>query len=193
MSQLQLFFELGLKHVLDWNAYDHVLFIIVLIGAYSFKDWRKVLWFVTLFTLGHTLSLVLSSYGVISANNAIVEFLIPVTILVTAIFNLFTAGKGGRNEQVGVLYAATIFFGIIHGLGFSSYFKMLVSGQEKLVPLLGFAGGIEVAQVIVVLVVLILSFLFQTVFRFNKRDWVLVMSSIVIGVVIPMLQRTWLW
>ena len=193
MSQLQLFFELGLNHVLDINAYDHVLFLIVLVVAYTFNDWKKVLWLVTLFTLGHTLSLVLAAYGVIRVNVGLVEFLIPVTIAFAAFYNAFTAGKTAKSNRYGVLYALTLIFGIIHGLGFSNYFKMMAPNDDTFLPLLGFALGVEAAQIIVVFIVLLLSVLFQTVFRFNKRDWTLFMSAVVIGVVIPMLISTWPW
>src|SRR5690606_18959429 len=124
----------------------------------------------------------------------LVEFLIPLTILLTAIFNLFTAGKKANNGRINVLYVATLFFGLIHGLGFSTYFKM-ISGNtsEKILPLIEFALGIEAAQIIVVLIVLLLAFIFQSIFRFSKRDWVLVISSIVIGFAIPMLVENIFW
>ena len=194
MSQFWLYFNLGLEHVLDWQAYDHVLFIAVLVAAYTFSEWKKIVWLVTLFTLGHTLSLALSTFEVVMVKSQLVEFLIPLTILLTAIFNLFTAGKKASNGRINVLYVATLFFGLIHGLGFSTYFKM-ISGNtsEKILPLIEFALGIEAAQIIVVLIVLLLAFIFQSIFRFSKRDWVLVISSIVIGFAIPMLMGSIFW
>ena len=185
--------KLGLTHVLDINAYDHILFLIALTVPYTFKDWKKVLWLVTVFTIGHSVSLLLGSYNVISVNSAWVEFLIPVTILLTALFNVFTAGKGARKEKMGINFFVTLFFGLIHGLGFSGFFRMNVEGRDnKLVTLLEFALGVEAAQIIIVLAVLLLGFLIQTVFRFNKRDWVMVISSIVIGVALPILRDTYL-
>lgn len=186
MSDFWLYFNLGFHHVLDWKAYDHILFLIVLCAAYSFSSWKKLLILVTLFTLGHSLSLLLASYNVVSVSGKVIEFLIPITILVVAIFNLFTAGKEKTMEKMRVLYIATIFFGLIHGLGFASFFKELNTTNE-FVPLLELALGIEAAQIIVVIGILIIAFIFQTVFRFNKRDWVLVVSSLVIGMAIPML------
>lgn len=192
MSDFWLYFNLGLHHVLDWKAYDHILFLIVLCAAYSFSSWKRLLILVTLFTIGHTLSLLLASYNVVSVSGKVIEFLIPVTILVTAIFNLFTAGKEKKIEKMGIFYVVTIFFGLIHGLGFASFFNALDSGGH-LLPLLEFALGIEAAQIIVVIVILIIAFIFQTIFRFNKRDWVLVVSSLVIGMVIPMLMENWIF
>ena len=186
--------EYGINHVLDINAYDHVLFLIVLTIPYVFKNWKRVLLLVSVFTLGHTLSLTLAAYGAVSVSGKLVEFLIPVTILIVALFNVFTAGKGAQKEKVGILFISTLFFGLVHGLGFAREFKMFVgSSDSKLVPLLEFALGIEIAQVIIVFIVLFLGFLFQTIFRFSKRDWIMVVSSIVVGLVIPMLLNTKIW
>lgn len=183
--------QYGIHHVLDINAYDHILFLIVLTVPYLFKDWKRVLLLVSTFTLGHTLSLVLAVYGVISVNANLIEFLIPVTIMVVALYNVFTAGKKAQNEKVGILFFSTLFFGLIHGLGFAREFKMFVGKAEsKLIPLLEFALGIEIAQIIIVFVMLFLGFICQTIFRFNKRDWVMVISAIVVGLVIPMLLHS---
>ena len=180
--------QYGVNHVLDINGYDHVLFLIVLTIPYLFKDWKRVLVLVSVFTLGHTLSLVLAAYNVVSVNGKLVEFLIPITILIVAVFNVFTAGKKAKSEKIGVIFFSTLFFGIVHGLGFAREFKMMVGGAEnKLMTLIEFALGIEFAQIIIVFVVLFIGFLMQTVFRFSKRDWIMVVSAIVIGLVIPMI------
>ena len=195
MSEFWIYFQIGLRHVLDIKAYDHVLFLIALTVPYSFKDWKRVLILISIFTLGHTISLLLSVFGIIMIKAVFVEFLIPITILVTAFFNLFTAGKSSKKESISIIGFITLFFGIIHGLGFSNYFKSILTGsaKEKLIPTLEFALGIEAAQIIVVLIVLILSFAVQTIFRFSKRDWTLVMSSFVIGVVLPMIIESEIW
>jgi len=195
MSEFWIYFNTGLRHVLDINAYDHVLFLIALIVPYAFKDWKRVLILVTLFTAGHTLALLLSVYKIVSVRIDLVEFLIPITIFATAIFHLFTAGKTGKKESISFVSFVTLFFGIIHGLGFSNYFKTILPGDasDKLLPLLEFALGIEAAQMIVVLIVLIFSYIVQTIFRFSKRDWTLVMSAFVAGVVIPMIIESEIW
>ncbi|MEW5674726.1 HupE/UreJ family protein [Flavobacterium enshiense] len=195
MSEFLTYFNIGLRHVLDINAYDHVLFLIALVTPYAFKDWKRVLILVSLFTLGHTLSLLLSVYGVVIIQASLIEFLIPITILVTALFHLFTAGKSGKNESITFVALVTLFFGIIHGLGFSNYFKTILPGSasDKLLPLLEFALGIEAAQIIVVIIVLLLSYIVQTFFRFSKRDWTLVISAFVVGVVLPMIIQSEIW
>lgn len=192
MSDFWLYFNLGLEHVLDWNAYDHVLFLIVLCAGYTFASWKRMLILVTLFTVGHTISLLLANYAIVKVSSAVIEFLIPITILVTALYNVMTAGKTKRNETPWVLFMTTLFFGLIHGFGFAGYFKM-ISEDQDIIHLLEFALGIEAAQIIVAFLVLVLAFIVQTIFRFNKKDWMLVISSIVIGLVIPMLQENWIF
>jgi hypothetical protein len=180
--------EIGVSHVLDINAYNHVLFLMVLTIPYMFKDWKRVITLVSLFTLGHTLSLVLAAYNVVAVSGVLVEFLIPITILVMAVYNIFTAGKGAQKERIGLLFLTSLFFGLIHGLGFARQFHMLADGStNKLILLLEFALGIEIAQIIIVFIVLFVGYVIQTIFRFSKRDWVMVLSSIVVGLVIPML------
>lgn len=197
MSEFWLYFETGLRHVLDINAYDHILFLIVLTVPYTFKDWKNVLLLVTIFTIGHTLSLMLSVYGVITVKSAIIEFLIPITILITAVFNIFKSGKKSAkgNTSLNFVSIVTLFFGVIHGLGFSNYFKLVLdkNTNDKLLPLLEFALGIETAQIIIVLAVLIIAYILQEFFRLNRRDWVLVTSAFVAGVVIPMITNNEIW
>lgn len=193
MSQFWLYFRLGLEHVLDWNAYDHILFLIVLVAAYSFHTWKRVLWLVTIFTLGHTISLFLSVYEIVIVDSTWVEFLIPLTILITAVFNMINARKKESKNNISILYLTTAFFGIIHGLGFSTYFKMIASGTDSVfLPLLEFALGIETAQIIVVLCVMIVGFILQNMLRVKRRDWILVISALVIGIILPILKENYL-
>jgi len=186
MDDFWFYTNYGVNHVLDVNGYDHVLFLIVLAIPYLFKDWKRVLLLVSVFTIGHTFSLLLAAYNVVSIEADLVEFLIPVTILIVAIYNVFKAGK--KTRKIAVLFISTLFFGLIHGLGFAREFTMLIGkAEQKIIPLLEFALGIEIAQVIVVFLVLFIGFLLQTVFRISKRDWIMVISAIVVGLVIPML------
>jgi hypothetical protein len=195
MSDFWIYFEVGVRHVLNIFSYDHVLFLIALSVPYVFKDWKKILILVSLFTLGHTLALFLSVYEIIVVKVDIIEFLIPITILITAFFHLFTVGKTVKNNSISIVGVITLFFGIIHGLGFATYFKSIIGGttDSKLLPLLEFATGIEAAQIIVVLIALIAAYCVQTLFRFSKRDWTLVTSSFVIGVVLPMIIESKIW
>jgi HupE / UreJ protein len=191
MSEFFAFFQVGLRHILDLNSYDHFLFLIVLTVPYAFKDWKRVLILISIFTLGHTLSLILSIFEVITVKAQLIELLIPITILITALINYYKAGKNLKNESLSTSGFLTLFFGIIHGLGFSNYIKTLLSGEptDKLLPTLYFSIGIEAAQILAVVAVLLLSLVVQSFFRFSRRDFILVASSFVIGVVIPLLLK----
>ncbi len=194
MDNFIFFLKQGVYHVLDWNAYDHLLFLIALAVIYEFRNWKKVLWLITLFTLGHTFTLILAAYKIVSVNSNWIEFLIPVTIIITAIVNILFVKSTTKNTKTNTNLIFALFFGLIHGLAFAGGFKMLIGKSEsKLIPLLEFALGIEMAQLIIVFIVLLVGFIFQTIFRFSKRDWVLIISSIVIGVTIPILRGAVFW
>lgn len=194
MDNFIFFLKEGLFHVLDWNAYDHILFLIALVVVYDFKNWKKVLWLISLFTIGHTFSLILATYKIVLVSSNWVEFLIPLTILITAAVNVFYARKVSKKTKTNANLFFALFFGLIHGLGFSSYFKLLIgTSNNKLMPLLEFALGIEFSQIIIVFIILLLGFIFQMFFRFSKRDWVIIISSIVIGVTLPMLKEAIFW
>jgi hydrogenase/urease accessory protein HupE len=193
MEDFLLYFKMGLHHVLDFSAYDHILFLIVLAVVFTNFQWKKVIWLVTLFTIGHSVTLALSAYGVLKVPMDLIEFLIPLTIFITGIINIITAkSKNTKKGNINLLLA--LFFGLIHGLGFSNYFKMMVGQEEdKLFPLIEFALGIELAQVIIVIGILILGMILQNFLRVDRRDWVLVCSSIVIGFSIQMMIDRVFW
>lgn len=194
MSQFWNFFNQGLGQALNWQAIDHILFLIVVVAAISFTDWVRLLWLVTLFTAGHILAIALSTYNIIMVQGRLVYFLIPLTIFFTALFSLFTAGKNRSDGKFQVFYFISLFLGVIYGLGFSANFQsMTADGSAKLLPLLEYGLGLQVGQIIVVLMVLILSFIVQTIFRFSKRDWVMAISSIVMGFMIPGLLENKFW
>jgi len=195
MQDFWVFFSIGLHHVLDINGYDHVLFLIALTVPYLAKDWKRILVLVTIFTVGHSLALVLSVFNFVKVNADLVEFVIPITILLTAFYNLIHAGKPMPKENLNFISITTLFFGIIHGLGFSNYFKSILSGEaiDKLPNLFEFAVGIEAAQIGVVVAVLLISFVVQTLFKFSKRDFTLTASAFVIGVVLPIIIENPVW
>jgi hypothetical protein len=192
MEDFWLYLKLGFDHVLDWGAYDHVLFLTALVASYTFHQSKKVIWLVTLFTIGHVVSLAISAFGLIRVDSTIIEFLIPVSIIFTAVYSIFKSGK--PKGKINLLYFITFFFGLVHGFGFSIYFNMLAQGSDNLLLMLvEFALGIELAQIIVVFIVLLLGFIVQNIFRFSKRDWILVISSLVLGMTIPILVGNWIF
>jgi len=181
----------GVFHVLHLNAYDHILFLIVLSVPYALKDWKRILLLISMFTLGHCVALALTAYNVITVNSKLIEFLIPITILCIGLFNVFTSGKKSHGKTIGILFFVTLFFGLIHGFGFSSTFeKMITASESKVLALLEIGLGIEIGQLLVAFIVMFLSFLCQTIFRFSKRDWIMVTSAIVVGFVLPMLIKS---
>jgi len=193
MNEFIFYFKMGLFHVLDIRAYDHILFLIVLTVVYLFKQWTKVLWLITLFTIGHSITLALSAYNILNINSNLVEFLIPLTIFITGLMNVLTAKKASVGKENQNLFFA-LFFGLIHGLGFSNYFKIMIGKtSDKLVPLIEFAVGVEAAQIIIVLVILLIGTLVQSIFGVNRRDWILIISSIVIGFAFQMMINRVFW
>ena len=186
--------QYGIDHVLDINGYDHVLFLILLTVAYGFESWKQLLVLVTAFTLGHTLALLLAAYGVLNIDDALVEFLIPVTIALAAVYNIIDGGKSVKSKGASWLFLITLCFGVVHGLGFGREFKLFIGkSDEKLRPLVEFALGIEIAQLIIVFLVLLLGLVTQVVFGRNRRDWILVVSALVLGLVVPILKANIFW
>ncbi len=193
MDDFKLFIELAFKHVLDWEAYDHILFFIVLAVVYNFNDWKKALWLITFFTIGHTATLGLATYEIVNIPRNVIEFLIPLTIFITAAVNIFTLNrKNFHQSNINVFFA--FFFGLIHGLGLSGFLKMTLEDNEsKWLPLLEFALGVELAQIVIVIIIMIAGYIALNFLRIKKRDWVLALSAIVIGIVIPMLTERKFW
>ena len=195
MSDFWIYVEIGLKHVLDIKAYDHVLFLIALTAAHSMKEWKRLLLLISVFTVGHTLALLLSVFNLLVINENLIEFLIPVTILITAVLNFITLKKSSITKSINSAAVITLFFGVIHGMGFSNYFKAILPGNsaDKILPLCEFSIGIEAAQMTVVLTILLFSYIAQTIFKLSKRDFTLVVSAFIVGVVVPMIIENNLW
>ena len=193
MEDFLFYVELGLGHVLDFNAYDHILFLVVLAIPFTFRLWKQILTLVTIFTLAHCLSLAFSVYEMVEVNVAWIEFLIPITILVTALFNIKEVIKKDTALNFKLQSAATAFFGLIHGFGFSNYFKMLMAGEEnKLNPLLWICHrNRSIFQIVIIIGVLFLAFLLVERLRLPKRYFVLGTSIIVILISLPMIYTTW--
>jgi hypothetical protein len=193
MDDFMLYFKMGLNHVLDFSAYDHILFLIVLAVIFVYNQWKKVLWLVTLFTIGHSITLALSAYEVLKIKTNLIEFLIPLTIFITGVFNIIIVNKTSKGkENLNLLFA--LFFGLIHGLGFSSYFKMMVGQEEyKLLPLVEFALGIEIAQIIIVLSILSIGTFILSIKKITRKHWVSVCSSLVILISIKMMFERVFW
>ncbi|MBK9152381.1 MAG: HupE/UreJ family protein [Saprospiraceae bacterium] len=152
MGIFESYLHLGIEHILDPNAYDHILFVLTLCSVYVLKDWKKILILVTAFTVGHSLTLALASLQIIKINTKIVEILIPVTIIITALYNIMRVSRSSDvNSTIHWNYLMALFFGFIHGMGFSNYFRAILGNEESItIPLLAFNLGVETGQLAIV-------------------------------------------
>ncbi len=194
MSEFALYFGLGKDHILDANGYDHILFVIALCTLYSLHQWKRVLVLVTAFTLGHSVTLALATLDIINVNAPLIEFLIPVTILITAVSNIARKKQGndGPGLQLNYIYAA--FFGLIHGMGFSTFLKSILGRDESIVTqLLAFNLGLELGQIIIVAFFLVLGYVLIDIFGVNRRDWKLVISSAIAGIALILVKDAIFW
>ncbi|RKQ50548.1 HupE/UreJ protein [Roseivirga pacifica] len=194
MSQFGIYFDLGREHILDINGYDHILFVIALCVIYQLQDWKKVLILVTAFTIGHSITLALSTLQIVSFRTDIVEFLITVTIFITAFVNLFRTKSALTPSNFNINYFFALFFGLIHGLGFSTYLKSMLGREDSIVtPLLAFNLGLELGQLIIVLFFMVAAFVFVSLFNVSRRDWNLVISSAVAGIALTLMIDARFW
>ena len=185
MQDFGFYFEIGWRHIISADALDHQLFIAALAAIYLLKDWKQVLVLVTAFTLGHSLTLALSVYDVIRFNSKWVEFLIPLTIVITSLTNLLQKKFTARSVRIN--YFLALLFGLVHGMGFANNIRFMLAGDQGLGwRLFGFNPGLEVGQIAVVAVLLLLAHLVVNVFRANRREWVIFLSAAVFSLSLVM-------
>lgn len=190
MSEFQLYFILGKDHILDYaNGYDHILFVLALCAVYIIADWKQILILVTAFTIGHSMTLALATLNLISVETRWIEFLIPLTILITAVSNLFKKEGGPRSTGIHVNYVLALFFGLIHGLGFSNYLRALLGKEKEIImQLFAFNVGLEFGQIIIVGIFLVVSFIAINLAGCSRRDWKMVISSAVAGMALLLMK-----
>ncbi len=178
MGDFGFYFRLGWEHIISVDALDHQLFIAALAAIYLLSDWKQVLILVTAFTIGHSLTLALSVLDIVRFPTNWVEFLIPVTIVVTAISNLFQKKFTKRSTRIN--YFLALLFGLIHGMGFANTLRFMLAKDQNLGwSLFGFNVGLEAGQIVVVLVLLLVAHFIVNIARANRRDWVIFLSSAV--------------
>ncbi len=179
------YFILGLDHIANLKGYDHIIFLVTLCATFSIAEWKKVLILVTAFTLGHTATLALATLEVVTVNATLIEILIPVTILITAISNIV---QKKNSHFMWLQYSFALFFGLIHGLGFSNYLRMLLTREQGIaMPLFGFNVGVEAGQILIVVAIMLISALVLRSSSFAKRDWVMLLSGIGLGTSVIMI------
>jgi hypothetical protein len=183
MSTFQLYLTLGLQHIADFKGYDHILFIIILCAVYQLRHWKKILILITAFTIGHSLSLVMATFNLIKISGEWIEFLIPVTILFTALGNIFQRKEYYSESHHRYKYTLALFFGLIHGLGFSNYLRALLSEEDNIIaPLFSFNLGIELGQIIIVSAFILTGIILINGMKAKARDWNMVISGAGIGI-----------
>ncbi|WP_009034985.1 HupE/UreJ family protein [Indibacter alkaliphilus] len=193
MGQFQLYFQLGIQHILDLAGFDHILFVVALCALYVLRDWKKIIILVTAFTIGHSITLALATLQLLKVNSDLIEFLIPLTIVITALSNIFKPKPStGRGIQINYFFA--LFFGLIHGLGFSNYLRSLLGKEASIFqPLLAFNLGLEVGQLVIVAIFMTASSILIGIAGINRKDWTLVISAIVLGMAFMMMLDAKYW
>lgn len=176
MQDFLFYLNLGWEHIISLDALDHQLFVLALMAIYSYSDWKKILVLVTAFTIGHSVTLALSILDIVRVPSAWVEFLIPLTIVLTALGNILMKNK--KQSQNKTNYYLALFFGLIHGMGFANTARVMIAKSQSIfLPLLGFNIGLEIGQIVIVLAILILLFILLNLFKVNRKDWILFVSS----------------
>lgn len=185
MQDFLFYLNLGWEHIISLDALDHQLFVLALVAVYSYNDLKKLLIIITAFTIGHSITLALSVLDVVRVPSEWVEFLIPLTIAITALDNIVMRGK--QKSLIRMNYYLALFFGLIHGLGFANIARVMLAKEQSIfLPLLGFNIGLELGQIVVVLFILILLFICLKVFRINQKDWIMFFSSGVFSLALKM-------
>ena len=190
MSDFAFYFTSGWHHIISWAALDHILFIIALTAVYVAANFKQVLILVTAFTIGHSLTLALSVYDIIRFDEKWVEFVIPCTIIATALLNF--AARDFKPKALRLNYFLALFFGLVHGMGFANTIRfMLAKDQSVAMPLLSFNIGLEAAQIVLVAVILLAGYLVVDKLKANSKWWVWALSAIALIIAINMAIQRW--
>lgn len=185
------YFQFGIEHITDFEGYDHMLFLLALCAIYSLKNWKVLLVLVTAFTIGHSITLALAALGWVRLPSDLIEFLIPITIFLTAVFNIFNLN---RKANYRLRYFLALSFGLIHGLGFSNYFRAILGKEgDILIPLLSFNLGVEVGQLIIVAGFLILSSIVLLLLKISQKLWTIIVSAVAAVISLYLIVETYPW
>jgi hypothetical protein len=182
-SELVVYLRLGVGHIADVGAHDHILFIVALAAGYGLTHWRHLLILVTAFTVGHSVTLALATLRLLHVDGALVEVLIPLTILATALYDLVEVRVGGEEAEVSLgmqrtKYALALAFGLVHGLGFSSFLRAILGAEESITrPLFAFNVGLEIGQIAILVVVLAISHGAIRGLGLRPRLWTIILSG----------------
>lgn len=193
MSEFSTYFTLGFEHITAINAFDHLLFILALCAIYKFSDWRKIAILVTAFTIGHSITLALATFEWVKTNTNFIEFLIPVTILLTCLSNFFykiPERKPYKTRKSYLRYIMALFFGLIHGLGFSNYLRSLLGRAENIIkPLFAFNLGLEIGQLFIVTITITIISLLLKFTNIKHQDLKIGLSGFIAGMALFMIKN----
>ena len=194
MNSLSFYIKLGFEHISDFAGYDHMLFLVALCAMYRIQQWKSILVLVTAFTIGHSVTLVLSSLDILIIQSNIIEFLIPITIFLTALNNVIGSNSEEKRSKMNKNYVMALFFGFIHGMGFSNYFKaLLMDSTSVTLPLLVFNIVIELGQIIVVFFIVSVAYLFLNKLKVRHRDWNVFVSGAAAGMSLIFILENKIW
>lgn len=194
MHPFPFYLQLGFEHISNLAGYDHILFLIALCAVYRIEQWKNIMILVTAFTIGHSATLILASFGDFTIPSHIIKFLIPTTIFLTATHNVIGKGLTEKSIRMSRNYIMALFFGLIHGMDFSNYFKALLFDESSvMIPLLGFNLGIELGQMLVVLAIVSISFVFLNLISIKHREWNIFISGAAAGMSLVSMFENRFW
>ncbi len=192
MNDFTFYFSFGWHHIINSEALDHIFFIAALAAIYVLKDWKQVLVLVTAFTIGHTITLILSTKQIVEVNDKLVEFLIPCTIIITAATNFFQ--RSFTKKAIRINYFLALFFGLIHGLAFANTLRMILATDQSFAfSMFSFSLGLESGQILIVFIILLLSYFFISVLKVQRQHWVIFISAVVFALALEMAVQRFPW
>ena len=186
MNNLTSFFYSGWEHIVDINAYDHLLFVMTLCAAFKLSQWKQILIIITAFTIGHSGTLILSALDIIPSDSKVIDMLIPFTIMVTAIDNVIQRDEDSKLAGTGFKYTVALVFGLVHGLAFASNFKVMMFDESILEPLFLFNIGIEAGQIFIVFLFMILLWVYTRLFEGEHEKWNIFLSGAGFGIAVTL-------
>jgi hypothetical protein len=192
MNDFGFYFKIGWEHIITIKALDHILFIAALAAIYMLKDWKQVLILVTAFTLGHTITLILSAKQLVEIDESLIEFFIPCTIALTAIVNM--AQRSFTPKAIRINYFLALFFGLVHGLAFANTLRMILATDQSFAwSMFSFSAGLETGQILIVFIILLLCQLVTGLFKINRKQWVIFLSAAVFSLALQLAVERWPW
>ena len=193
MEEFKTWFLIGYEHIVNKEALDHILFVLALSVIYDLRMLKKLILLVTAFTIGHSLTLVLSTLELITYNQKIIEFAIPLTIAFTCVANISIRNSSSNAKVLNRNYWLALSFGLIHGLGFSNYLKALLNEGSILLPLFSFNVGLEIGQILIISVFVFCSHWLSGLIFPKKSDWIMFVSSLILGISLLLLYNAKFW